>query len=437
MLAAFLLVGLGLVYWSILSGPVILAREDNPRLVEEELRIQRGSIFSTNQEILAETVGPEDDLRRHYPTPNIGPAVGYYSFRHGTSGIEEGLDAVLRGDPDNFWEAYFEHEVLHEPQNGRDIRLTLNARWQRAAEVLLGEEKGAVLLLTLPDGAIRAMSSHPGYDPNLLDEQFDMLTDDEDAPLLNRITQGQYQPGRILQPLLMAYALNEGLINLTVAAPGVERPVVVNGTVLNCLYPAPAEPTWASAFPAQCAGMSAELGEILGISGLQRAFIDFGLLTAPELPIQTETAVDVVVEDPVLAAVGQETLTVSPLQVALALSALGNNGQRVQPQLVQAIQNTAGEWHPQTVESPVEVLLPSAAQAIYNLLPHFNGIAEYSTLVLSGPDGSQNGWYFGLAPSGSPRYLVVVVVEETDNVFEAQRIGRSLLGTVLLPEDSP
>jgi hypothetical protein len=80
------------------------------------------------------------------------------------------------------------------------------------------------------------------------------------------------------------------------------------------------------------------------------------------------------------------------------------------------------------------VLTPSAAQAIYDLLPIFNGIAEYSTLVLSGPDGSQNGWYFGMAPSGSPRYLVIVVVEETDNVFEAQRIGRSLLRTVLLPE---
>jgi hypothetical protein len=40
-----------------------------------------------------------------------------------------------------------------------------------------------------------------------------------------------------------------------------------------------------------------------------------------------------------------------------------------------------------------------------------------------------------MAPSASPRYLVVVVVEEADNVFEAQRIGRSLLRTILLPDD--
>ncbi len=435
-LAAFMVVGLGLVFWSVLSGPTILTREDNPRLVEEELRIQRGRILSANQLVLAETVGPEDDLTRHYPTANIGPAVGYYSFRHGTSGIEEGLDAVLRGDVDGFWESFFNNGILHEPQVGRDVRLTLNARWQRAAEALLAEEQGALLLLTMPDGAIRAMSSHPGYNPNLLDEQFDILSEDEDAPLLNRVTQGQYQPGRILQPLLMGYGLNEGLINLNVEVGGAERPIMVDGTTLNCLYPLGEEQSWATTFQAQCPGMTAELGAILGISGLQRAFIDFGLTAAPELPIQTETVVDLVIEDPALAAIGQESLTVSPLQIALALTALGNGGQMVQPQLVQAIQTVEGAWQTETVAAPIEVLTPGAAQAIYNLLPIYEGIAEFSTLVLSGPEGTQNGWYFGMAPAGNPRYLVVVVVEEVDNVFVAQQVGRSLLRTILLPEDS-
>jgi peptidoglycan glycosyltransferase len=390
--------------------------------------------LSANLIVLAETIGSEDDLRRFYPTANIGPAVGYYSFRHGTSGIEEGLDAVLRGDAGGFWESYFEFGILHKPQIGNDVRLTLNAPWQRAAEALLGEEKGALLLLTMPDGAIRAMSSHPGYDPNLLDEQFDMLTADEDAPLLNRVTQGQYQPGRILQPLLLGYGLNEGLVNLNVNLVGAEAPVTVDGTVLDCLNPLPDEVTWSSAFQSQCPGMMADLGQIIGISGLQRAFIDFGLLMAPEMPLQTETAVDVVVEDTTLAAIGQENLTVSPLQAALAFSAVGNGGLMVQPQLVQAVQTAEGQWQPQAAVQPVEVLSPGAALAVYNLLPVYEGIAEFSTLVLSGPDGTENGWYFGMAPAGNPRYLVVVVVEEADNVFEAQRIGRSLLRTILLPE---
>jgi peptidoglycan glycosyltransferase len=180
--------------------------------------------------------------------------------------------------------------------------------------------------------------------------------------------------------------------------------------------------------------MMADLGQIIGISGLQRAFIDFGLLMAPEMPLQTETAVDVVVEDTTLAAIGQENLTVSPLQAALAFSAVGNGGLMVQPQLVQAVQTAEGQWQPQAAVQPVEVLSPGAALAVYNLLPVYEGIAEFSTLVLSGPDGTENGWYFGMAPAGNPRYLVVVVVEEADNVFEAQRIGRSLLRTILLPE---
>ena len=76
-LVSFLLVALALIFWSILRAPTLLAREDNPRLVEAALRLQRGRILDTNNVVLAETVGPADDLRRLYPLPYSGPAVGY------------------------------------------------------------------------------------------------------------------------------------------------------------------------------------------------------------------------------------------------------------------------------------------------------------------------------------------------------------------------
>ncbi|MCI0575738.1 MAG: hypothetical protein L0332_32870 [Chloroflexi bacterium] len=434
-LLAFFAVALGLVFWGVARRPVILAREDNPRLVEAELRIRRGRILDTNDAVLAETMGPPDNLRRSYPIAGAGPAVGYYSFRHGTAGVEEGFDDALRGTTGDFWSDFWRYQTLHRPQVGQDVRLTLDVRWQRAAEALLGQQQGAVLLLSLPDAAIRAMSSHPGYDPNLLDEQFDQLAADEDAPLLNRVTQGQYQPGLTLQPFLLAAALDQGHVLLDQPVERATTPVVVNGTTIRCAGP-PAEPaTWAEVLRQRCPAPMLSLARQWGPAGLLEILNAFGLLVPPELPMATESAENQAIDDPLLAAIGQENLTVSPLQIGLAWAALANEGRLPTPELAAAVEDESGEWQALlTGQRESTAVSGAAAQAILQALPQFNGLVEHATLVLSGPGGSTNAWYLGLAPAGAPRYLVVVVIENSDDLSPAERIGRGVLTTALSPE---
>ena len=55
-MAGFVLIAFALIYWSIISGPNILTRDDNPRLIEEELSIHRVSILDANNVALAETL---------------------------------------------------------------------------------------------------------------------------------------------------------------------------------------------------------------------------------------------------------------------------------------------------------------------------------------------------------------------------------------------
>ncbi|MBK7897601.1 MAG: hypothetical protein IPJ90_22525 [Anaerolineaceae bacterium] len=180
-LLAFLAVALSLVFWAVVRSEAILARDDNPRLVEAELRIQRGRILDRNGTVLAETVGEPDALVRSYPFPTIGPAVGYYSFRHGTGGTEASFDAVLRGEDEGIT-AVLNRELFHTPQIGRDVQLTLDAQLQTTAEALFGDAQGGLVLLEIATGNVLAMVSHPGYNPNLLDENFDQLVEDETAP---------------------------------------------------------------------------------------------------------------------------------------------------------------------------------------------------------------------------------------------------------------
>jgi hypothetical protein len=78
---------------------------------------------------------------------------------------------------------------------GRDVTLTINLPAQAAADVALGGQEGAVVVMDIESGAILVMSSHPTYDPNRLDADWEVLRQDERAPLLNRATQGLFPIG--------------------------------------------------------------------------------------------------------------------------------------------------------------------------------------------------------------------------------------------------
>lgn len=435
-LVAFGILALAAVYWSLVRGPNILGRSDNPRLVEEELRIRRGSIFDVNSLELAVSREIDGLNSREYPLPSAAPAVGYYSIRHGTSGVEETFDAYLRGVPDDFWSSFWQHELLGEPQVGRDLRLTIDSRWQERASGMLDDRKGAVLLFSLPDVAIRAMASSPGYDPTNLESDFEQLIADESAPLLNRVTQGQYQPGLLLQPFLLAVAQQEGVVDLEDTPDRSDRAVLVNGYRVQCQATELGdEMTWAESLAARCPGPMFDLGQQLGSDWLLSALELFGLAEQPNLAIAANDESEATyIENAGLAAIGQDALAVNPLQLGLALAALANDGQYGPAQLVAAEQDQLGKWIATAqTSSSVQVVPKEVARKILNAFSQNDGIREQEVIVLSGPEGELNSWYLGLAPAADPRYGVVVVAEDDDGAQSATEIGRDLLKMVLDP----
>ena len=107
------------------------------------------------------------------------------------------------------------------------------------------------------------MVSTPGYDPNLLEEQFDALSADPDSPLLNRATQGQYQPGMLLQPWIMAGAIDAGLIALNQVVPNADETLVLENRVFDCATPPPDPATWADVLIHTCPTPIYRLGQQL------------------------------------------------------------------------------------------------------------------------------------------------------------------------------
>ncbi|AFP85579.1 penicillin-binding protein 2 [secondary endosymbiont of Heteropsylla cubana] len=134
----------------------------------------------------------------------------YESTLHGTIGYEavevNNLGRVIR--------------QLYEtpPQAGNDITLTLDLRLQKYIEKLLIGSRAAVVVVDPRDGAIRALVSHPSYDPNLFvdgisNKEYHALLENENRPLINRATQGVYPPASTVKPYISVSALTLGLIN--------------------------------------------------------------------------------------------------------------------------------------------------------------------------------------------------------------------------------
>lgn len=430
LLFAFLLVAVTLIYWGVMRAPTILGRDDNPRLIETALRIQRGAILDRNGAVLAQNSGPADEQQRLYPADG-GHGVGFYSLRYGTAGAEAAFAPHLSGATADFW-TILQRDLDHQPAVGEDVRLTLDLDLQQMATAALKEHDGAILLLEMPhdaDGraAVRVLASSPGYDANVLDEEFEELAADEDAPLLNRATQGQYQPGQLLQPLILAAAVDQNIVQLNDIVAEPNRPVQVNGTTLRCLAPPPQPATWVDVLRLRCPSPMRDLGIELGAERLGIIFAAFGLDRDPAFELDVATSSEEPLSDPALAAIGQENLSVTPLQIGLAMAAL-LDGALPTPQIGAAIIAPDGSerpWH--LAAEPSQAVSASAAREVQQALPAVEGITEFSPLVLSGPAGSTNAWYTGHWAGDEADYIAVVVLENSAAESVAQAAGRAIL----------
>jgi hypothetical protein len=151
-----------------------------------------------------------------------------------------------------------------------------------------------------------------------------------------------------------------------------------------------------------------DLGDRLGLPSLTSIFATFSLAETPALPLNTETVVLEPLADAALAGIGQDNLTVTPLQVALAWAAIIRNGTIPQPVLVTAVQNEHDEWEPVVVEGGG---------------PKFEKTTEFSVRVLSGPDKSVNSWYLGAVDN----QIIVIVLEDVNELKVIEEMGRSIL----------
>jgi len=296
-----------------------------------------------------------------------------------------------------------------------------------------------VVLLNAASGEILALASSPTFDPERLDEEWEEKREDPAAPLVNRATQGLYQPGTALQTVIIAEVLTQGLADLSAPTSHGTATLSINGTMIGCSVTGSDPRTLADAYTAACPAPFADLGERLGSAGLEEAIGRWALTTTPPpLEIPTEAAdwsAEGLTSTSALRAeaIGQGSLTVSPLQMASMAGTLANLGKMVVPRLVLRVQDANEGWREQvSTGEPRDVLPPRAARALLAAWQHYGeNVAAHWGVAIAGEGRPPHTWFIGVTPragtTDEPHYAIAVLIEHAAAPEVAVRIGTALL----------
>lgn len=417
-------------YWQVVRASELSADPRNPRLILAERRIHRGTIFDRSLRPLALSERAEGMFVRRYPAgPLFAHVVGYRGERLGKTGLEAALDQELLGLDGQSLIEEVRRRIAGGQARGLDAVLTVDAALQRIALQALAGRRGAVVVLDPRDGAVLAMVSAPGFDPQTVEEQWPTLQQAEGSPLLNRAAGGRYTPGSAFKIVTMAAALATGTARpeTTFRDPG---SIVVRNTRITNFEGQPCGTvTFIDALARSCNVVFITVGLRTGGEALLAQARAFGFDRAPDFELPAAAGhlpprEEVQGEGAGQMAFGQGSLAVTPLQMALMAAAIARGGEAVDPYLVREIRDpdgsvvrahTAGS-HRRAVDARIAAIIREGMVAVVQrgtgrgaALPNAQVAGKTGTATV--PQGEPHAWFIGFAPAGAPRVAIAIVVE--------------------------
>ncbi len=150
------------------------------------------------------------------------PLLDLPGFRIGKRGIEKRFDSEVRGTAGaSRVEVNAYGRVIRELGRdpgapGSDIYLTVDREVQHKLAELMGNESAAAVVMDVRNGDVLALSSTPGFDPNLFNVgikqgEWKALTDNDHTPLLNKVLSGVYPPGSTFKCAMALAAVDAGI----------------------------------------------------------------------------------------------------------------------------------------------------------------------------------------------------------------------------------
>lgn len=387
----------------------------------------RGTIYSDNMDILAQTITDNEIEERVYPYGDLfAHVVGYSSM--GRTGIEAQANYYLINS-DISLGSKIKNEADGVKNPGNNVITTLNTSLQQIADKALGNYDGAVIVTEVSTGKILAMVSHPNFDPNQIIKKWDVLINDEDSSLLNRATQGLYPPGSTFKIITALEYIRE---NEDVSTYEYECNGNYNneGYKISCYHGTiHGHLDFQSSFAKSCNSSFANIGMSID-PNLFNDTLD-SLLFGKELPMDfsysksyariTDTSTDTIIQT----AIGQGKTQITPIHLHMITSSIANGGELMIPYAIDYIKSDDGmivrrnkptsygnllskEESLKLTELMTAVVDEGTATKLKSdvyTAAGKTGSAEYNS------KGDSHAWFTGFAPATDPEICITVIVE--------------------------
>lgn len=327
---------------------------------------------------VAETLGAlggvdvEETYIRNYPGGELAAQVlGFYNKNEqGQYGVEQEYDEYLVGQAGRIYQQFQQNDIitkeLQEPKSGATVTLTIDKVIQQYVSDTMQKYikeynpiNASAIIMNPNTGEILAMYSYPSFNPNTyndLSEQLgtnvwaNMKQEQQTTALLsawkNYGIQYNYEPGSTFKPLLVAMALEEGVIDesATYYCPGYKQ--VADRTIHCWKREGHGTQTLGEALANSCNVAMIEISEKLESSifteyltrygfgektGIELAGEETGILHTTLGPVEKATS-----------SIGQ-TFNVTPIQLITAFSSIINGGYLMEPYVVSGINSESGE----------------------------------------------------------------------------------------------
>ena len=382
----------------------------------------------------------------------------------GKEGLEFVYDAVLRGQTGRRTEEVdVRGRVVRElagqaPVSGKGLVLTLDFALQQDLERVLDKQMtalrssgiapnayGAAAVAMDPNtGAVRALVSRPGYDPNwfvggISTAHWKLINENEFHPLTNKVINGEYPAGSTFKVVTGSAALDKHKVTP-------EELIFDSGKhwladMGNAGGEALGWINFQTAFAMSDNVYFYEMGRRAGIENLNAyaALYGFGRPTGIELGGESSGLIagpaakkkvfdeDWTLGDTFNAAIGQGLTLVTPIQICQMLAAVAADGVIHPPYLVEKIVNADGSVY-ETPERPQSRRLELEPRTVQLIQKGLKGVTQPGgtgawfaglpvpvagkTGTAENPHGQDHGWFIAYAPAEKPDLVIACLVEQ-------------------------
>lgn len=383
----------------------------------------------------------------------------------GKAGLEKTYDKYLRGEDGAFMEEVdvagnvVKHYDSVQPVPGKNLKLTIDYELQKELEAFTdkhlaflrssgiapGARAAAVVAIDPRNGAVRAMVSRPGYDPNwfvhgISSKNWNSINNDPNYPMNNKVVTGEYPPGSTFKIVTGSAAFELKKVGLDEPIfDGGFHPMVptmgnAGGEVLGWL-------TFIKALAMSDNVYFYELGYRVGIDNIEKYahIFGFGERTGIDLEGESKGLVaskkvkrkiwdeDWRLGDTFNAAIGQGFNLTTPIQLSVMLSIVANGGTKYQPYLVDSIINSDGSLfekpkraegkHIDVSQQTIDYIRMgmSATTQEGGTASYFAGLPKPiagKTGTAENSHGRDHGLFVAYGPVDDPELVVVCIVEQ-------------------------